>query len=98
MLIMALLVLGIGFLQNVMNLLLNVLDSLKKFGFSINLGLSMGGLFYVQLQWEELRQWGPMVFGIVHPHDMDNHLVDYLYLSISLWVEGNQFGQIGVHH
>ena len=45
MLIMALLVLGIGFLQNIMKLLLNVLDSLKKFGFLIFLGLSMGGLF-----------------------------------------------------
>jgi hypothetical protein len=45
MLIMALLVLGIGFLNNVMNLLLNVLDLLKKFGYSINIGLSIGGLF-----------------------------------------------------
>jgi hypothetical protein len=45
MLIVALLVLGIGFLQNIMNLLLDVLDSLNKFGCSINLGLSMGGLF-----------------------------------------------------
>ena len=45
MLIVELLVLGIGFLQNIMNFLLDVLDSLKKFGCSINLGLSMGGLF-----------------------------------------------------
>jgi hypothetical protein len=45
MLIVALLVLGIGFLQNIMNLLLDVLDSLNKFGYSINLDLSMGGLF-----------------------------------------------------
>jgi hypothetical protein len=58
MLIMELLVLGIGFIKNIMNLLLDVLDSLNKFGFSINLGLSMGGLFLVQLQWVELRQWG----------------------------------------
>jgi hypothetical protein len=45
MLIVALLVLGIGFLHNIMNLLLDVLDALNKFGFPINLGLSMGGLF-----------------------------------------------------
>jgi hypothetical protein len=42
---MALLILGIGFLQNIMNLLLDVLDFLNKYGFSINLGISMGGLF-----------------------------------------------------
>jgi hypothetical protein len=29
------------------------------------------------------------MFGIVHPQDMDNHHVDYLCLSISLWVEGS---------
>jgi hypothetical protein len=32
------------------------------------------------------------MFGIVHPQDMDNHHVDYLCFSISLWVEGNPFG------
>jgi hypothetical protein len=37
MLIMALLVLGIGFLHNIMSLLFDVLDALNKFGFSINL-------------------------------------------------------------
>jgi hypothetical protein len=127
MLIMALLVLGTGFLQNIMKFLLDVLDSLKKFGFSINLGLSMGGLFLCSFngqsyinggQWVEPQahlKWvvanravkGFVVamlnisktpipcawmFGIVHPQDMDNHHVDYLYLSISLWVEGSQFG------
>jgi hypothetical protein len=60
MLIMALLVLGIGFLQNIMKILLDVMDPFKKFGCSISLGMSMGGLFCVQLQWEELHQWGPM--------------------------------------
>jgi hypothetical protein len=45
MLIVALLVLGIGFMQNIMNLLLDVLDTLKTFGYVINLCLSMGGLF-----------------------------------------------------
>jgi len=38
------------------------------------------------------------MFGIVHPQDMDNHHVDYLCFSISLWVEGSGFGQLGVHH
>jgi hypothetical protein len=32
------------------------------------------------------------MFGIVHPQDMQNHHVDYLYLSINLWVEGSIFG------
>jgi hypothetical protein len=45
MLIMALLVLGIGFLQHIMNFLLDVLYVLNKFGFPISLCLSMGGLF-----------------------------------------------------
>ena len=45
MLIVALLVLGIGFLHNIMNLLLDVLDVLNKFGCPISLGLGMGGLF-----------------------------------------------------
>jgi hypothetical protein len=45
MLIVVLLVLGIGFLHNIMNLLLDVMDALKKFGFPISLYLSMGGLF-----------------------------------------------------
>jgi hypothetical protein len=45
MLIMALFVPGIGFLQNIMNFLLDVLDALNKFGYPINLYLIMGGLF-----------------------------------------------------
>jgi hypothetical protein len=133
MLIVALLVLGIGFLHNIMNLLLDVLDALNKFGFPISLCLSMGGLFlcgcngksYVNGgQWLEpqahlkrvvanrvvegsivamlniRKDFIPCVwmFGIIHSQDMDNHHVDYLYFSISLWVEGSQFGQLGVHH
>jgi hypothetical protein len=114
------LVLSIGFLQNIMNLLLDVLDLLNKFGFLINLGLSMGGLFLCNCngksyvnggQWLEpqahlkkvvanrvmqgsivamlniRKAFIPCVwmFGIIHPRDMDNHPVDYLYFSISLW-------------
>jgi len=45
MLIVVFLVLGFSFLQNFMNLLMDVVDSFNKFGFSINLDLSMGGLF-----------------------------------------------------
>jgi hypothetical protein len=45
MLIMSLLVLVIDFLQNIMNFLLDVLELFNKFGCSICLGLSMGGLF-----------------------------------------------------
>ena len=40
MLVMTLLVLGIGFLQNVMDLLANVLDPFHKFGGFLNLSLS----------------------------------------------------------
>jgi hypothetical protein len=133
MLIMALLVFGIGFIQSVMNLLLNVLDSFNKFGCQINLGLIMGGLFmcncnghsYVnEGQWLEPEAHlkrdvangvveGSIIamlnirktlipcawmFGIVHHWDMENHHVDYLYFPISLWVEGNRFGHLGVDH
>jgi len=28
----------------------------------------------------------------------NSHPIDYLYFSISLWVEGSQFVQLGVHH
>jgi hypothetical protein len=45
MLIVALLVLGIDFLQNIMKLLLDVMDTLNKFGCSISLNMSMVGLF-----------------------------------------------------
>ena len=45
MMIVELIVLGIGFLNNIMNLLLDVLDALNKFGCLTNLGMRMGGLF-----------------------------------------------------
>jgi hypothetical protein len=124
MLIVELLVLGIGFMHTIMNLLLDVLDVLNKFGFLINLSLSMGGLFMCEYsgqsyinggQWLEPKAhlksyvanrvvegyvvamlnirkdfipctW---IFLIVHPQNMENHLVDYLCLSINLWVEGS---------
>jgi hypothetical protein len=45
LLIVVLLGLGIGVLQNIMNLLLDAVDPFNKFGFSMNLGMNMGGLF-----------------------------------------------------
>ena len=45
MLVMELFVLGIGFLHNIMKFLLDVLYVINKFGFPINLYMSMGGLF-----------------------------------------------------
>ena len=37
------------------------------------------------------------VLGIVHAHDMYNHLIDELSLSICLGVEGSGFGELDVH-
>jgi hypothetical protein len=45
MLIMMLLVLGIGILKNILNLLVDVLDSFNELGGFFNFGLSMGKLF-----------------------------------------------------
>ena len=62
MLIMALLLLGIGFLQNIMDLLLNVLNPFNKPGVFVNLYLSVGrvslcvckGKSYInQVQWSK---------------------------------------------
>jgi hypothetical protein len=58
MLIMTLLVLGIGFLQDIMNLLLDVLDALNKFVYPINLNLSMGGLFLCNCNGESYASMG----------------------------------------
>jgi hypothetical protein len=44
-LIMALLVLGIGLLQNIMHLLVDVLDSFNESGGFVGFGLSMGRFF-----------------------------------------------------
>jgi hypothetical protein len=44
MLVMPFLILGISLLQDNMELLLEVLDPFNEFGFSVCLGLSMGGL------------------------------------------------------
>jgi hypothetical protein len=42
MLIMMLLVLGIGLLQNILHLLVDVMDAFNELGGSIGFGLSMG--------------------------------------------------------
>jgi hypothetical protein len=44
MLVLSLLVLGVGLQHDIMNLLLEVMDSFNKFGYSIYLSLSMEGL------------------------------------------------------
>ena len=36
------------------------------------------------------------MLGVVHAHDVHNHLVDNFCLSISLGVEGSGFGKISV--
>jgi hypothetical protein len=54
------LILGISFLRDVMNLLLDGLDLFNKYGCIICLGLSVGNLS-VKMQHEELYRWGLMV-------------------------------------
>jgi hypothetical protein len=36
------------------------------------------------------------VLGILHLHDMHNHLIDDLNLAICMGVESNGFGELGV--
>jgi hypothetical protein len=36
------------------------------------------------------------VLGIVHAHDMYDHLIDDLSLAICLGVEGSGFGELGI--
>jgi hypothetical protein len=66
MLIVVLLVLSIGFLHNIMNFLLGVLDALNKFGFSINLCLSMGGLFIYDYNGQSYVNGGQWLKPQVH--------------------------------
>jgi len=61
MLIMALLILGIGFLQNNMNLLSDILYPFNKFGFFINLGLSMRGFFPCRCNEQSYVNWGQII-------------------------------------
>jgi hypothetical protein len=48
----------------------------------------MEGYIIVMLNIRETLIPCVWMFGIVHPQDMNNHLVDYLCFSISLWVGG----------
>ena len=52
MLIMALLILGIGFLQDVMDLFLNVLNSFNEPGCSVHLYVLMGRISLCGCKWE----------------------------------------------
>ena len=36
------------------------------------------------------------ILRVVHAQDVHNHLIDYLYLAISLWVESSGFSELGV--
>ena len=61
MLIMALLVLGIGFLQNIMDLLSDVLNPFNELGRFVGLCVSIDKSWLMWVKWEELYQWGPIV-------------------------------------
>ena len=52
MLFMALLILGIGFLQDVMDLFLNVLNSFNEFGCSVPLYVQLGRVVMCRCKWE----------------------------------------------
>jgi hypothetical protein len=62
---MALFVFRIGFIQNIMELLVDVLNLFNEFGFLISPSLSMGIVILVWMQEEELHEWGPMVETLI---------------------------------
>ena len=39
---------------------------------------------------------GAWMFGVVHPQDVHDHPIDHLYLAISVRMESNGFGELGV--
>jgi hypothetical protein len=57
MVIVVLFVLGIGFLQNIMKFLLDVLDLFNKFCCSISLGLSIGELLLCRCNGKSYVNW-----------------------------------------
>jgi hypothetical protein len=61
MLIAALIILGIGFLKNIMNMLLDVFYSFKKIWLLDHAQSHHGRTLHVQLQWEEPHERGKMV-------------------------------------
>jgi hypothetical protein len=128
---MALIVLSIGFLQNILDLLANVLNPLIEFGGFVdhrlirgrvclgggkrncNINGSQGLESETHLKWAMdngtmeipivtvLDIWKTLVpcmwmLRIVHAQDVYNHLIDNLYLSISLEVERSGFCELGV--
>jgi hypothetical protein len=96
MLIRALLVLGIGLLQNILNLLVDVLDLLNKPGSFVSFSCCMYGSVVVALNIGKTLIPCAGMLGIVHAQDMHDHLVDDLGLAIYLGVEGSGFGELGV--
>jgi hypothetical protein len=72
-----LLVLGIGFFHNIMNLLLYVLDVLNKFGCLVSLGLSMGGLFMCNCNGKSYVNSGQWLEPYAHlKRDVANRFVE----------------------
>jgi hypothetical protein len=85
MLIVALLILGNGLLQNVMNLLLDVLDSLRKFGCSTSLGMSMGGLFMCNCNGQSYVNGGQWLEPQAHLKGVvDNRAMDGSIVVVSI--------------
>jgi hypothetical protein len=83
MLIVTLLVLGIGFLHNIMNLLLDVMDALNKFGFPISLGLSMGGIFLCNCNGQSYTNGGQWLEHQAHlKRAMANRVVEGYVVSM----------------
>jgi hypothetical protein len=83
MLILALLVLGVGFLQNIMNLFLDVLELLNKVGFSITLNMSMGRLFICSCNGKIYINGGQWLEPQVHMKMVvANRVVEGFFVSI----------------
>ena len=131
MLIMALLVLGIVFLQNIMDLLSDVMNPFNEPGGFVSLCVSMNKFFmcgckgksYINgAQWLKSQAYLKQVvasramkssvvtvfhirkvaipctwmFGVVHLQYVHDHPIDHLFLAISLGMEVNGFGELGV--
>jgi hypothetical protein len=77
MLITVFLVLGIGFLQNIMKLLLDVMDSFNTFGCLINLCLSMRGFFICNYNGQSYINGGQWLEPKAHlKRDVSNRFMD----------------------
>ena len=80
MLIMLLLVLGIGFLENIINLLVNVLDPLYEFGYFIHLNLRVVRLLLCGFKVESYINQGQWLKPQAHL----KRFIDYRAMKISI--------------